>query len=433
MISISFSLVLVGETYIKKFQDYSIYSLKKNIDKINRKNLSLTFFISTQKHSKKKIDSIFKKHFKNFTNNLIYDYCLEKKTHNKISYHDISKIQRNHLIESGSKKSKFLIFLYSDIIYSNNAFFESLKILKDNNKLSAVGSFGLAFNINKSFKIFFQKLLNDKDYLKYFFKNFNSLITNFHKRFLYGNSFNLKSNLIIVKKKNGIIIKSLHYHPIIIRIDRVINNKISTLDSSLKNIFNSIDEVYIEKNMRKISIFSFDRMNSLRNNLMYANKIKFANKKKDLKKFFFIELYLRLNKNYYKYYKNNYIFLSFSKNLKINAFNKFIFFILESRIDIIKKIISEKYKPMLNNVTYWDKKDLFVSFLKTYILYSNITEILFIRKLINLFFTNFNIINSRFIIKNNQLFTFRFLLFVSYTLTNKLKFFLPSFSYKKII
>jgi hypothetical protein len=31
--------------------------------------------------------------------------------------------------------------------------------------------------------------------------------------------------------------------------------------------------------MRKISIFSFDRMNSLRNNLMYANKIKFANKK----------------------------------------------------------------------------------------------------------------------------------------------------------
>lgn len=433
MISISFSLVLVGETYIKKFQDYSIYSLKKNIDKINRKDLSLTFFISTQKHSKKKIDSIFKKHFKNFTNNLIYDYCLEKKTHNKISYHDISEIQHNHLVESGSKKSKFLIFLYSDLIYSNNTFFESLKILNDNNKLSAVGSFGLAFNINKSFKIFFQKLLNDKDYLKYFFKNFNSLITNFHKRFLYGNSFNLKSNLIIVKKKNGIIIKSLHYHPIIIRIDRVINNEISTLDSSLKNIFNSIDEVYIEKNMHKISIFSFDRMNSLRNNLTYANKIKFANKKKDLKRFFFIELYLRLNKNYYKYYKNNYIFLSFSKNLKINAFNKFIFFILESRIDIIKKIISEKYKPMLNNITYWDKKDLFFSFLKTYIIYSKITEILFLRKLTNLFFTNFNIINSRFIKKNNELFTFRFLLFVSYSLTNKLKFFLPSFSYKKII
>jgi|688.fasta_scaffold190147_2 hypothetical protein len=433
MVSIDFSLVLIGKTYIKKFQDYSIYSLKKNIDKINSKDLSLTFFISTQKHFKKKIDSIFKKHFKNFTNNLIYDYCLEKKKHNKITYHDISKIQRNHLIESESKKSKFLIFLYSDIIYSNNAFFESLKILKNNNKLSAVGSFGLAFNINKNFKIFFQKLLNDKDYLRYFFKNFNSLITNFHKKFLYGNSFNLKSNLVIVKKKNGIIIKSLHYHPIIIRLDRVINNKISTLDSSLKKIFNSIDEIYIEKNMHKISIFSFDGMKSLRNNRVYANKIKTTYKKKDLKNFFFIELYLRLNKNYYEYYKNNYIFLSFSKNLKINAFNKFIFFILESRIDMVKKIVSEKYKLMLNNIPYMHKKDLFFSFLKTYIIYSKITEILFIRKLIILLFTNFNLINSHFIKKNNQLFTFRFLLFVSYSLTNKLKFFLPSFSKKKII
>jgi hypothetical protein len=174
-------------------------------------------------------------------------------------------------------------------------------------------------------------------------------------------------------------------------------------------------------------------MKSLRNNRVYANKIKTTYKKKDLKNFFFIELYLRLNKNYYEYYKNNYIFLSFSKNLKINAFNKFIFFILESRIDMVKKIVSEKYKLMLNNIPYMHKKDLFFSFLKTYIIYSKITEILFIRKLIILLFTNFNLINSHFIKKNNQLFTFRFLLFVSYSLTNKLKFFLPSFSKKKII
>ena len=100
---------------------------------------------------------------------------------------------------------------------------------------------------------------------------------------------------------------------------------------------------------------------------------------------------------------------------------------------MVKKIVSEKYKLMLNNIPYMHKKDLFFSFLKTYIIYSKITEILFIRKLIILLFTNFNLINSHFIKKNNQLFTFRFLLFVSYSLTNKLKFFLPSFSKKKII
>ena len=128
---LSFSIVLYGESYLNKFEKYSLYSLKKNVDKINNNNLFITFFVSTNKKLKKKIQLLIKKFFKNIKYNILYDHDLEKIQNKKILYQDIGKIQNNHLIKSKNIKSKYLIFIYSDIIYSNNTFFQSLKILEN--------------------------------------------------------------------------------------------------------------------------------------------------------------------------------------------------------------------------------------------------------------------------------------------------------------
>ena len=68
--------------------------------------------------------------------------------------------------------------------------------------------------------------------------------------------------IIIVKKKNGIIIKSLHYHPIIIRIDRVINNKISKYEVSIKEQNKLLkDKDLIESEITNLEKFIEDNSN----------------------------------------------------------------------------------------------------------------------------------------------------------------------------
>jgi hypothetical protein len=320
---LSFSIILVSKIYLNKFQKYSIHSIKKNIEKFNNENIIITFFISTEEKFKKNINSLIKKEFKALNYNLVFDYDLKKIPYDKITYQNIGNIQSSHLLKSKEIKSKYMIFLYSDIIYSNNAFLYSLKILESNRKIYAVGSFALALNLNKKFKFFFKKLLNNQNYLNFFFKNFYNLTSNFHKKFIYNNNLNIRSNFICFKKKEGLLIKSQHYHPVIIRINKITNNKILTLDSSFYEFFTSSDHIYIEKNLHNLSIFSFDSINSARNNTYKINKNTFA-EKKDIKKFNFLDLYLNVvkNKKNYQFFLNNYVYLSFSKNLKIKISKK---------------------------------------------------------------------------------------------------------------
>lgn len=159
MTNLSLSIVLVGEIYFNKFKRYSVHSLRKNIEKINNKNLSITFFISTETKLKDDINLLIKKNFEKFHYKLIYDYDLNEISYEKISYSKISNIQKRHLNKSIIIKSKYLIFIYSDIIYSNNSFLYSFRLLENNNKISAVGSFALELNLNKKFNLFFSKII----------------------------------------------------------------------------------------------------------------------------------------------------------------------------------------------------------------------------------------------------------------------------------
>jgi hypothetical protein len=432
MMHLSLSIILVGKIYLNKFQKYSIYSIKKNIEKINNQNITITFFISTEEKFKKNINFLIKKEFKEFNYNLVFDYDLKKIPYDKITYQNIGNIQSSHLIKSKEIKSKYMIFLYSDIIYSNNAFLYSLKILKSNRKIYAVGSFALALNLNKKFKFFFEKLLNNQNYLNFFFKNFFNLTSNFHKKFIYNNNLNIRSNFICFKKKEGLLVKSQHYHPVIIQINKITNNKILTLDSSFYEFFTSSNHIYIEKNLRNLSIFSFDSINSARNNTYNINKNIFV-EKKDIKKFNFLDLYLNVvkNKKNYQFFLNNYVYLSFSKNLKINSLNNFINFILQKKIIKIRYIIANKYHSTLNQIYKINKKEFFLFFLKNYLSYNNFANNIYTRNIIN-FITKIGVINPLKAKIKNDLFNFYFLLIMTYSFFNKIKF-LSRFILKKII
>jgi hypothetical protein len=423
---LSFSIVLYGESYLNKFEKYSLYTLKKNIDKINNDNLFLTFLVSTNKKLKKKIQLLIKKFFKNFKHNILYDHDLEKIQNKKILYQDIGEIQNNHLIKSKNIKSKYLIFIYSDIIYSNNTFFHSLKILENNNKISAVGSFALALNINKKFKNFFKKLLSNKNYLEYFIKNLDDLVSNFHKKFFLVNTINTRSNLIILKKKSGLVIKSKHYHPIIIKLNRIKNNKIFTLDSSFYNFFSSTNEIYIEKNMHLISIFSFDNVNSIRNKIFFFNHQQFKNKN-ELKKIYLIDLYYNLigNIKIFNFFLDNYIFLNISKNLKIISLNKFINYVLKKKINEMKNSLDYKGYIFKNYINKISLRDFFIYYFINFIKNNFLAGNQLLLKKLNYFFKYGKINNELTDYETQSLdifYSYFRIKFISYNLLNKIKF-----------
>jgi hypothetical protein len=422
MTNLSLSIVLVGEIYLNKFKKYTVHSLRKNIEKINNKNLSITFFISTETKLKDDINLLIKKNFKKFHYELIYDYDLNGVSYDKISYSKISNIQKVHLNKAIIIKSKYLIFIYSDIIYSNNSFLYSFRLLENNNKISAVGSFALELNLNKKFNLFFQKLLNNKNYLQFFFLNFYDLISNFHQTFIYGNNLNSKSSFFFLKKKNVLFIKSQHYHPIVIRPNRIVNDKILSLDSSLFQFFNSTDEIYIEKNMHNLSIFSFNYTNVSRNKIYDINKIKLLDKK-DIKKFNFLNLHFNIDKSKknFQYFLDNYVFLSFSKNFRIKSLNNFFNVILQKKIIRIKNNVAIKYFSALDKIPKIEIKKIFLFFIIKNFTFNIFFRYMYARKVINLFY-NTGVINpSKSNIKDSY-FVFYYVLFMSYSSIYKIRY-----------
>ena len=418
LLEINFSLILYGDNYFEKFKKYAILSLQENIKNLEKKK-KLIFYINTKKNLKKKITDLFEKKLKLHNYQIIYDNQLNKK---KITYYEISQVQKYHLVQVKKRKNSYFVFLYSDIIYSNNTFNYCINILKKNNKISAVGSFGLSININSKFKIFLKKILYNKSHLRYLIKHSHNLISNFHKKNIYGKNINLRSNLIIVLKKNGLLIKSQHFHPIIIKADKLINNKkIITLDSSLYNLFKSKKEIYIEKNMSKCSMFSFDSTNLHRNRIALFAIKEFNRNKEILKKVFFLDLHYNITQ--LSVFLENYIGFSCSKNLKISSLNKFINNMFNKRIDTIKKSINKKIFYKTADLQKLNCK----VFLKNYIIYLLKTKITFnnhiMRKILNYLFNIGEINKASSAIKKNLKITYIYnLLFMSYSFLNKLKF-----------
>jgi hypothetical protein len=429
MQTLGFSLILKGNSYYKKFKNYSIFSLKKTLDKLDKKKISLIFLISTEKKFEKNIEKLFNNCFYNHNFKIIFDYYLDKYPVEKINYKLISKIQMQHLIKAKEDKFDYISFLYADIIYSNNAFFYSLNLLNINRKISAVCSFALSLNYNSSFKIFYEKLINNEDYLKFFINNANNLISNFHKKFFYEKNILSNSNFIFTLKKNGILIKSKHYHPIIIRTSKIININFATLDSEITKIFKNPDEIYVEKDMKKISLFSFDSIHIPRNRIIKNNNLRKVNKL-FYKKISLINLQSNIAGN--NFFLKNYIGFTFTKYIKIESLNNFFNYFIKNSNHKLKKNIEENFKNLLLELNLIIRYKILKFLIKNILFYKIICKNKILLNLLHTIFkigliNNSNINNN----KNLEILNIFYIIFSVLSFTKKVVALFLFFTYKR--
>lgn len=367
---ISLSLILKGEEHISKFRDYSANSLSNALSQLSNetKITDLIFFISVDYNEKSIISDIFNSKFKKFSKKLIFDNDISKLKH--FSYIDITKIQKMHLKKSIMNNSNFFLFLYSDMIYTKKSLLNSYKLI-DKKKVSAVCSFALSLNINKFFKKFIEKIYNDEDYIDYFLENKENLISNFHKKFEYGKLINFRSNFIYISKKNGIVIKSQHMHPIMINLKKIKSNfKILSLDENISELFDKIDEIYIEKDLRKISIFSCDFENIKRNNIDVIAINSIDKKKVKILNLLSLKRSISNKKNINIFY-DNYLYCTKNNLVKVKTINRFLnYIILEKSGTLLINFTNNSFDISLNNYTKF--KAIILSIFNSNFFYNNI-------------------------------------------------------------
>lgn len=251
---IFFSLVLYGDSYIEKFFNVAVKTIINDLFNL-KKNFEIKFIISTtnnnKKTIKKKLNKIIKVDIIFFKINKIHD------KYKVATEAQLSHI--NHLVKNRKNKNNYLIFLYSDMLFSKNAFSNCIKIFKKKN-IKVICSFGLLLNSKKKiFKKFLKLLIKEKkSHLKLLIRN-KDIIHDYHQQFL-NNNINLSRTFLYDIINNSIYIKSFHYHPIIIKIDKINYNfkNVKTLDNYFLEDNYKKKNIFVENNLNNISIFSFD-------------------------------------------------------------------------------------------------------------------------------------------------------------------------------
>lgn len=348
MYKFGFSLILYNKVHINKFKNYSLKTIIANLKSTLKKNDKIIFYLSTSRKDLEIILSIFKKNLNAFNWHIEYDFRAEELLNKDFSYVRLGRIQAYHAKEIINKKTKYLCFLYSDILYTNSVFRECINILK---RKSAVGSFAISLNINKNFKIFYKKILKN-NHLSFFLKNNNFLISNFHKKNIYNsNNYSEKNNLIIFLNKNLLLLKSLHFHPILIRTDKIKNINISSLDTSFYNLFSSNKEIYIEKKMKKFSIFSCDDNKLKRNQKNQKNYFQDSNLSNEL---LLLNLYNSIKNeksNSNIFFENYQSFSNNNENLIFQTNKNLNYLLSKKNIKMkVKKIIIDKNKLIFDKL-----------------------------------------------------------------------------------
>jgi len=253
---LALSLVLYGEEYINKFFNFSFKTILKNINKLNRK-FNIKFIISTDHRSLEKI----KNNILSEINTADIEFLLIKKKRTK--YFSVTQEQLYHLKLAQNQKIEYLFFLYADIIFSQYSFNNSIKYLTQNRNIKVISTFALLLKErNANFKKFFYYLLKKKkDHLKLLTNNKN-IIDEYHQSF-EKNAFNFNKSFFYLIKNKNLYIKTFHYHPIVVTPNKMfkiikVNKNIHTLDNQFLDKFFFFNEIYIEQDLSKISLFSFD-------------------------------------------------------------------------------------------------------------------------------------------------------------------------------
>jgi hypothetical protein len=268
---LALSLVLYGNDYIDRFFKFTFKTIIKNINNLNKiKKFNIKFIISTDNDSLKKIKD-------NIETQINADIRFLLINNIKDKYYSVTKEQLCHLKITQDENIEYLIFLYADIIFSQDSFKNSIKYLVKNKKTKAICTFALLLNEkNKKFKKFFYCLLRKKeDHLKLLVSNKN-MIDKYHQSF-EENKLNFNRSFFYLISNKNLFIKTFHYHPLIIRPNKKIRlenieKQVYTLDNKFISKYFLFNEIYVEENLKKVSSFSFDYKSRFKFN-KYENKI----------------------------------------------------------------------------------------------------------------------------------------------------------------
>lgn len=266
---IAISLVLYNKKYIRNFFKYTFKSIISEKNFANKKYKYL--LISTLPGDK---DNIIKEYKKFKECKFQIKFFLIKNVKDK--YKIVTNEQINHISFAKKEKINFLFFAYADMLFSKKYFEKSIKLIKSKKKI-AILTFALLVNKNKFFKKFFNHIISkNNDHLIYLLKN-KKLIHPYHQSFeVTKKNANFSRSFMYTLDKQNIVLKAFHFHPIVINLNMIKQNKINnlrdiiTLDNKfLHKISNNSRQLLVAKDLKKISCFSFDNNSYSRTNASY--------------------------------------------------------------------------------------------------------------------------------------------------------------------
>ena len=221
------STAVWGEDYLEIFLEYTLKSLLKSRNLLNKEiSRNSEYLIYTKNEH---INAI--KNHKNFK-------LLKKEF--KISFFDFKKLNitnkysslkifQNSSIKYGYKnKFEYFSFIYPDSVFGDNHFATLLSKIKKGSKIvMCPGPLGIYENFYKSFK---NKEINNKNLSEFIIENLHP----FYKSFIY-NSKKSRISIIENKEENYQIYKCLDLHPAIISFSIKNLKVINTIDEDILN------------------------------------------------------------------------------------------------------------------------------------------------------------------------------------------------------
>ena len=226
------STAVWGEDYLEIYLEYTLKSLLKNNNLLNKQiSKKSEYLIYTKKEH---INSI--KNHRNFKNlkKKFKIYFFDIKKFIKINKYASLKTFQNSSLDYGYRnKFDYFSFIYPDSVFGDNHFATLLsKIKKGYKVVMCPGPLGIYENF---FKLFKNKEINNKTLSKFIIKNLHP----FYKSFL-NNSRNSRINIVENKEKNYQIYKCLDLHPAIISFSIKELKVTNTIDEDLlknNNVF----------------------------------------------------------------------------------------------------------------------------------------------------------------------------------------------------
>jgi hypothetical protein len=166
---------------------------------------------------------------------------------------------------------------------------------------------------------------------------------------------------------------------------KIINISFTTLDSDISKIFKNPNEIYVEKDMKKISLFSFDSKHIARNRIIKNNNLRKFNKL-FYKKISLINIQTSVTDN--NFFVKNYIGFTFTKYIKIESLNNFFNYFIKNSNDKLKKNIEENFKNLLLELNIISRYKIAIFLIRNTLYY----KIIYTNKiLLNLLHTIFKI------------------------------------------